>query len=862
MEDSNVVNGSSRLATDGLDTTAPKYDQRSSSSPALKPINNETSSTSSPSTSRKPQPKRVASAAGTPVASRESSPVRPYPPKSTSSSRLSGPGRARKNSANEPSPSRSTSTSANPPSTAAPQKTLSTTSTPTLNPAQSNLTIRSPIPQKVSPMPELREVPRWPVSPRLRSPPPINRPAAPPPRKSDQDIPAINIQQITSAAADDHHQEVKSTTAGNETEDAAAVTVMRTTPRGIAGGGSSTLETVQEVSQPNTPALGIDSILENGQNSTSRTSSEQENHTENGITKSVRRRASLTTNESGSESGGKGEIKMRSTTAAPSSTLRASNHPKSFSTSSAGRAKALGEGSTMTVETETVSSIPQVAVGVGAGGAGANGSLRAKPSSETIRPKKEKKRTTRKPPSATSGAASSKADFFAAKVASAVDEANSSDSEETFVYESNPPDSNDRPRRYHSRTPSTTSMASQIDQRNGVRSMVDSGQTVAVKKSMKFTNTYTSNGEGNLGDDDASGTIRSSRGTGRGTAHHHHIGRWGRNGGNGHQSLFDNESPFSTTTKAKLGGNSPRQSRPMSPRVGNSRFLGNGKNKSPVSSGYDLDNGADDERTPLISTVRSGRTSRSRRQGPSSIRQLEHQAARQSRSCLNRIAGCLVLLLMIILVISGALGFMFATTQPLTDVKILALKNVLASEQELILDMEVLAQNPNLIVVTIDTMDIVVFAKSKYAGTDSEWWNRPKTWERRSIQRRWWNHKRDDDPKDQPPEDDPTTNPNLEIGHLLEFDSPLSFEGSPFKHELATSTGEIRVSKPGNSTTPRGSERWGQVLQHEFELIVRGTLRYTLPLGQKIRSVVVEGRVTVKPNAADHDPNPGTVHTN
>ena len=184
----------------------------------------------------------------------------------------------------------------------------------------------------------------------------------------------------------------------------------------------------------------------------------------------------------------------------------------------------------MTVETETVSSIPQIAVG-GTAGAPNNGSIRAKLSSETIRPKKEKKKTARKTPSVTSGtgehsntsrfrlhhhhpsrgdasdvsaaqsperqycqglywlygrsgatsperpssrasrapslnlhnagtmltrhpSASSKADIFEAKVASAVDEANSSDSEETFVYESNPPDANDRPRRFHSRTPS------------------------------------------------------------------------------------------------------------------------------------------------------------------------------------------------------------------------------------------------------------------------------------------------------------------------------------------------------------------------------------------------------------------------
>ena len=57
---------------------------------------------------------------------------------------------------------------------------------------------------------------------------------------------------------------------------------------------------------------------------------------------------------------------------------------------------------------------------------------------------------------------------------------------------------------------------------------------------------------------------------------------------------------------------------------------------------------------------------------------------------------------MITLVISGGIGFMFATTQPLTDVKILALKNIIASEQDVILDMKVQARNPNLVVVTID----------------------------------------------------------------------------------------------------------------------------------------------------------------
>jgi len=209
---------------------------------------------------------------------------------------------------------------------------------------------------------------------------------------------------------------------------------------------------------------------------------------------------------------------------------------------------------------------------------------------------------------------------------------------------------------------------------------------------------------------------------------------------------------------------------------------------------------------------------------------------------------------MIILVISACIVFMFATTQPLEDVKILALKNVLASEQDLIVDMKVEARNPNIVVVNVDSTDLVIFAKSKYAGTDSEWWKRPSRGDilRRGLRRR------DDDPQDPPIDGDPDSNPNLEIGHVYNLDSPLTFEGSPFHHAHSTSTGEIRIIHPGNHTTPAGSERWGRVLQHEFDLIVRGTLKYTLPLSQQLRSIRVEGRVTVKPNAADQDPD--TVH--
>ncbi|THV43861.1 hypothetical protein BGAL_0850g00010 [Botrytis galanthina] len=795
--------------------------------------------TSTKPTVKRLQTNRASSATNSPVGSRESSPVRPQL-RNPSAVRSGTPSRSRKNS-QDISPSRSTS-SQHPPSAAAIQRGLSAQKLPTLNHVASEPSIRAPIPQKPLVTSEIRDGPRWPVSPRIRSPPP-RQSSLLSPRKTEQEIPAINVQRTSPTA--EQRAEGKSA-AESESEENLLTPGMRTPARGVSG-GSSTLETVQEISQPNTPSFELDGAIDTTTQGSPTLPTEPD--LMDGASVETLKKPTIVTNESGSESGGKGDAKMKNTT--PTATR--TGPPKSFSGPVAARGKPSGEGSAknMTVETETVSSIPQIALATGAGGL-ANGSLRAKQSTETIRPRKEKKKS-RKAPSVTSGTASSKADIFEAKVASAVDEANSSDSEETFVYESNPPEQ-ERPRRFHSRTPSATSMASQIDARNGLRSMMDSSNhSVAMKKSMKFANSYNSAGQEMSTEDDGKGTARSN--LGRGTAHHH-FSRWGRNGGNGHASLFDNESPFPNAAKSKFAANPTRQgSRPTSPRVVNTARMSmsgnvNGRKTSPISSGYDLDDAADDERTPLIpSTIRSTRSSRIRRGNAPSSRHMEHQ--RNSRSFIARFAGCMFVSLLLLLVAAGLVAFLFATTQPLANVKVLALRNILASEQDVIIDLQVTAQNPNLVAVTIDSMDMVIFAKSKYAGTDSEWWAQPPT---KFSWRRGFKHRRDDPINDPPMDDDPNTNPNLEIGHIYNFESPLIFEGSPFKPTSSVSIGEMRILKPGNQTEPRGSERWGRVLQHEFDLIVRGTLKYTLPLSSKARSIGVEGRATVKPNAADQDP--------
>ncbi|KAJ8123056.1 hypothetical protein O1611_g9687 [Lasiodiplodia mahajangana] len=709
-----------------------------------------------------------------------------------------------------------------------------------------------------------------------------------------------------------------------EVEDSYLSSGMRTPARGPSN-GSSTLETVQEVSQPNTPRPGLDAAIKKLEETASSQSISRKRNSDATLS-GVRSSQNTTNSESGSDSGSVKTNTRRSSVAAPPPLLH--SRQSSSTLKFTGRGQSTGESSSrnMTVETEEVKDMPQLSLIPNAGGQRVNGSLRTRPSTETIKPKKEKRKHTRKATSVASGngetphfiptlklrhscstrsissascrsptkfrgqgswgeeamlspglrvkrpgaprtssitshvtnlltrgsrPASSKADIFEAKVASAVEEANSSDSDETFVYDSNPPDA-ERPRRYHSRTPSAASMVSQVD-RNGMRSIhavLDGGShNVHVKKSMKFVNTYNGNGNESLqGDDDGRGTGRSNVGSARGTTrHHHHHGRWSRNNGNNHLSLFDNESPFPAAPRTKFSSSNSRQSsNPPSPRFNPQRnWLPGGKRQISLANGYDMDDttpGADDERTPLLQTgtVRTTRPNRNRRNG---LRNLESQTYHQNPSFLNRFASCLVLTVMLLLVITGGIGFMFATSQPLTNVELLKIGNVLASEQELMFDLTVQAHNPNVVVVMIDSADIEVFAKSRHAGNDSEWWRHPHRDDFKIL----------DDPKDDPPDmndPDDTTSPNMRLGNVHTFDSPLTYEGSFFQRGSTTSSGELRLAHPGN-TTESGTERWERIISDEFTLVIKGVLKYTLPLSQKVRKVSISGKTLVKPNAAN-----------
>lgn len=510
---------------------------------------------------------------------------------------------------------------------------------------------------------------------------------------------------------------------------------------------------------------------------------------------------------------------------------------------------------TMTVETETVASIPQTTnppptkQPADPSRTDNNGTVKLRPSNETIRPKKEKKRAKKAPSIISTGGPSTKADIFEAKVASEI-EGDDSDSDETFVYESNPPERRPRQTKNHSRTPSATSMHSMSERRNGARtaSLLDSHR-VRAKRSMKFaSNSYAA---GSM-DDDFSERDACSQTSGR--KHSQHIGMFTR----GHSNQGpDQDSPYSAASRLRVStkSDSNNSSRRQSPRSGQQTPTHANGRSSRKGEIFDFGASGDDEHTPLLpGSLRTPRTRASRRPADTSRRHMEYYDDPR-RGCMSRLAGGMVMFVMGVLVLLGISGFFFATTKPMSDVHIQQIKNVLASEAEIMLDLQVEAMNPNMGSIAVMNVDLNIFAKSRHVGDPDPSHNHTKD----GVTSSWRRHRprrpnlgiRDDDPSDPLPGDGDGADGDgqtMLLGRIFYLDSALLFEGSPLRHEPHNATGELRVSKPGR-IEENGRERWERVLPHEFELIVRGVLKYQLPLNSRVLTASVVAGVLVHPEA-------------
>ncbi|KAJ4374977.1 Vacuolar inheritance and morphology protein [Neocucurbitaria cava] len=884
------------------------------------------------------------SSATTPLSSRDASPARPNQRPAAPSATNPRSGFRSRRTSTDVSPSRASSlagSTAKTPSAAAIQRALSATSIPELPPASSSDAVKAPRPLKAPSNPNSGDnTPHWPISPRLRSPPPgddrrsrsranslrsqIKKPDA-------QSTPAIVVQSSSPASLS--RFPVREEAVASDPEE--PVLSMKGPSRG-ASGAAPKLETVQESSLPATPGFDGLEVQSFVSSAPSHKGSDQERNdvSSSKVTEDLSTKPNNTKNtESGSDSATKHDKRGKMQEQRASSAQRPNTISSKASLSSLSTKSRDPPLRNMTVETETVPSVAQATIGNQDRSASGrvDGSLRLKPSNETIRPKKERKPPKRKAPSINSGTgrlqhlsyhyyvpsrpapgsrsnttsslgspvsyrsyddrqsmlttsppspemrmlstqrpslnylysstntsfrkASSKADVFEQKVASAVDEADSSDSDATFIYESNPPEQPHRSRHHHSRTPSMTSIASLADPRLGIR---DTHKNPNKKSSMKFTNPYNNPSIDGDALERGEGTMRIGSGRVSGGSHHHHIGRHGQGRGALSHLVLDSDTSMAQSSRAR-GPSSRQASQPNSPRfvtANASNGYSNGSKKHGEFSMYDMDaeHAADDERTPLIPT-RSPRVRTPRRRNSIALRQLDRRHRRDGGWC-RRFAGCLVLSILLLVVIFSSVGLVFATTKPLTSVMVRDIQNVVASQEEIMLELIVNAVNPNIIGVTVSDMDVIIFAKSKHVGSDT-WWrehgNGPtdteEVWQPiidiPEIEKEAEVAVNGVDEGTDPIEGEPRT---MSLGRIFHFDSPLNFDGSFFQRHRAESIGEIRLSKPGNKTEAGGTERWEEVLQYPFELVVQGNFKYTLPLSTREHKVPIRASYYYDPD--------------
>jgi hypothetical protein len=188
------------------------------------------------------------------------------------------------------------------------------------------------------------------------------------------------------------------------------------------------------------------------------------------------------------------------------------------------------------------------------------------------------------------------------------------------------------------------------------------------------------------------------------------------------------------------------------------------------------------------------------------------------------------------------------------------------------LDLHVQAVNPNLIAVQVNDLDVNIFAKSKHVGTNALWRNRHDrgsepvrraviasggdsvaAYLERSGSERENNAGKNVDEGTDPIDDPEVDSQTMLLGRIFQFDSPLVFDASPIRHQLFSSMGGLRLAQPGNKSEEGGTRRWEKVMQYDFELIIRGVLRYSTPITSRPHSASISGSVLVRPGDGDGD---------
>lgn len=187
-----------------------------------------------------------------------------------------------------------------------------------------------------------------------------------------------------------------------------------------------------------------------------------------------------------------------------------------------------------------------------------------------------------------------------------------------------------------------------------------------------------------------------------------------------------------------------------------------------------------------------------------------------------------------ILGVGFMMGFILATTKELTNVSIKGFENPIVSQDELLFNVIVEGFNPGWFAVDIEEVELDIFAKSGYLSETNDLSNLDLvTPNKKSVE-------------------------TVLLGTITNLESPMTFAGGFFTRELVRQSGEIKLLRPGRNLTnlefdkpedePDNSDKWEIIAKNPFDLIVRGILKYNLPMTKNSKSVVVSKVGYIDPN--------------
>ncbi|PRT55537.1 hypothetical protein B9G98_03157 [Wickerhamiella sorbophila] len=457
------------------------------------------------------------------------------------------------------------------------------------------------------------------------------------------------------------------------------------------------------------------------------------------------------------------------------------------------------------VETETVPSVPALAVQTAPSGAG---SLRIKKSQDSV-PRtagRAKKRPSRL-------ATTSKAEMFAAKVASAVDKATTSDSDEEFVYDANP-------------APQDTLRHPYL--RTRLSALASTGTTNSGPPTVSAPAAASVNSINNSGSNVGSPLL------GSGFAHGTYTGD--TQGPQDSQALssdagprqdYGSRGPFVVSRQPANGTErSPlRPTRIDSMRAKNI-YLNRWRGSVTADDDRDIEMDDDDDDAYVMRDSRLIPVTESsplRRSASAQYRYLAQRGQAPTPSPHDygpsakppplyvRLTLWIIILLMCMLGVSFIAGIFLASSRPLQNLHIARLSDVFPSDKELVFAMVVGAENPGYLSIQISDAELDIFATSKHVGDKQR---------------------------------------TILLGTITELESPLVFQGTFFQmaNRWASTTAKLINSCDEGDTC----DQWNNITTNPFELNVRGSLQYRMLLGTEIKvpvqaSVHVSSQSDVEP---------------